>query len=278
MKKSNLKISQRFYLVSKLFSKMKTFYFPATLALLAFGCKKNSVDATAIPTNGLVAYYPLDVNAGDSSGNNNNGSIIGNVTIAYNRKGQQHSALSFGGIDAIGYIKIPTSPSMNLTNSLTVSLWYKLNSYRGENNTGYKDNNGFNVMIGKEGDRDGYYMGLSNDLTAGEQKILFGNYVSSGKKLSANGSPDGNSFDNLDKWMHLAMVIDGSGAKIFVNGKLVSQASGTPDFSSANNRNLYIGTMWANGTSWYPFNGLLDDVRIYNRVLSQNEITALYNE
>ena len=72
-----------------------------------------------IPTNGLVAYYPFNGNAKDSSGNGNNGSVNG-ATLTTDRFGNCNSAYLFDGVS--NYISLPTSKLINL-NTYSYSLW-----------------------------------------------------------------------------------------------------------------------------------------------------------
>jgi hypothetical protein len=75
-------------------------------------------------------------------------------------------------------------------------------------------------------------------------------------------------------WQHVAVTYDGATWSFYLTGKL--GASSTAASAPAAGTNLYLGyTPW--GTAYYPFGGLIDDVRIYNRVLSAAEVSALYN-
>ena len=74
-----------------------------------------------IPTENLVAYYPLDMNADDASDNGSDGIILGNITSASNRFGEQDKALVFDG--ETSYIDIPSNPILNISQEITISVW-----------------------------------------------------------------------------------------------------------------------------------------------------------
>lgn len=236
------------------------------------------IKVNPIPTNGLVAYYPFNGNANDESGNKNNGVVNQGVALSTDRKSNKDKAYSFGGVDKIGYIKVANSASMVLNKTLSISMWYKLNSYYGVDGYANPNQNGYHVMIGKEGYRDGFYMGVGNDATAKKQNVNFNNNIGFNSNFSLVGNPTGTNSENLNKWIHAVAVIDGINAKLYINGTLVKTMTIAPNFSSSNSKNLYIGTMWALSTTWYPFNGSIDDIRIYNRSLSNAEILALSKE
>ena len=86
--------------------------------------------------------------------------------------------------------------------------------------------------------------------------------------------PQSASAVNDNRWHYVVGVRNGSIAKLYIDGKLEdsTQLSGTPDMSAA--YNLTIGSDW-NG--YFPYNGSIDDVRIYNRALSATEVQQLYN-
>ena len=76
----------------------------------------------------------------------------------------------------------------------------------------------------------------------------------------------------LNKWTHIAFVYSTSHARLFIDGALVDERETSPDFTRMNLMNLYIGKF---SDYWYPFNGLIDEVRIYNRALTASEISSL---
>jgi hypothetical protein len=92
---------------------------------------------------GLVAYYPFNGNANDQSGNNNN-PVFNNATLTTDRLGNPASAYHFNGTD--NYMKVLNSPSINLTNKMSISVWVKP--------TGFYTGTCHNNMLLMKGDAD----------------------------------------------------------------------------------------------------------------------------
>src|SRR5438105_2717537 len=74
-------------------------------------------------TNGLVAYYPFNGNASDASGNGNDGTVSG-ASLASDRFGNPNAAYHFAGDG--GHISLASSASLNITSSLTLTLWINI--------------------------------------------------------------------------------------------------------------------------------------------------------
>ena len=80
----------------------------------------------------------------------------------------------------------------------------------------------------------------------------------------------------MNTWSHVAFVSDGANTTIYVNGVVVK--SGALTLNAGNTTGEFIGSSSSNGSSpTSPFNGLLDDVRVYNRALSPAEIKDIYD-
>ena len=231
-----------------------------------------------VPTNGLVAYYGLDGNTNDGSGNGNNLTSTGTTSSVADRKNQPLKATSYGGNTSVGYQSASNSTSLQFTTGFSVSLWYKIPSYAGMDGYRRQNANGYQVLVAKEGDRSGFSIGVSNDVVNNKQSINFTNNPSSGvNNFNVTASPDGTSASNLNKWIHLVVTAGDGNAKIFIDGVLKNTASvSSINFSGMNSKNLFLGTMQALGTYWYPYSGALDEVRIYNRALSDTEVQTLY--
>jgi len=198
---------------------------------------------------GLVAYYPFNGNANDESGNNNNGTVYG-ATLTVDRKGNPDKAFLFDGDD--DYIEIKHSASLNLSKQFSISFWVKL-----ETSGPYY----FPYHIIEK--HPGWGIGQrENDINWGI-------------------TTDGGYFHafvltfEYDKYYHLVMVYDGFTLSTFCNGalKVSTPANG---ILVQNTNNVYISRYNFGGD--YFFDGILDDFRIYNRSLNQQEITALYIE
>ena len=219
-------------------------------------------DATDDITDGLVAYYPFNGNANDESGNDNNGTPMSNVTLTTGVGGDSNGAYLFGGYDNPGHISIPNSESLALSNAATISAYVKPTSWVSENGYGSRvESGGVMCFFAKSHDRTGMVFFVSGS----DEGI--NNFAScSNNTLDINYQSQGNY---LNKWTHIAYVFTGSKVLLYVDGKQVAEKDYTPDFSTMNAQSLYLGKF---RDSWYPFNGAIDEVRIYNRALSSSEI------
>jgi len=200
--------------------------------------------------NGLVLYLTGNAGAGkimhDCSPMGNNGRIHGATWT----QGKFGKALSFDGVD--DYVEIPDSASLDITDAITIEAWVKP---RGS----YADLE-FPTIVRKEGAyalRFGHSTGNLNGIVWIGGSVVYSNSIE-------------NAWDTT-KWTHFAFVYDGQYLRLYRNG--VEAASpkaytGTIDVSA---NNLGIG---ATGEGNYLFNGIIDEVRIYNRALSEEEIRA----
>ena len=234
---------------------------------------------TLIPTSGLIAYYSFDGSISDVSGNNNNLTATGTTSSVSDRKNQPLKARGYGGNTSIGYQTANNSVSFAFTTGMSVSLWYKLPSYAGMDGYRQQNANGYQILIAKEGDRSGFYIGISNDATNNKQAVNFTNNPSNGvSNFNISANPDGTAVSNLNKWIHLVATAGNGNVKIYFDGILKNTVSVSNfDFSGINSRNLFVGTMYALGTIWYPYSGSLDEVRMFNRALTDAEVQSIYN-
>ena len=221
----------------------------------------------SIPILGMIAYYPFNGNANDESGYGNHGILQGNAPqLTTDRFGNENSAYLFGGYNNKGWIKVPNSNSLQLNNSMTISFCMFLNGYDGMNGWGsYVDNGNF-AIICKDGDNSGFNTCL-NRHEDGRLNI---------HSFNSNGCYDINTYQDyqLGQWMHCVVTIENTVSKLYINGMLQQDSiKNQADFSNANNRDMYIGIMYG---FWYPFNGKIDDIVLYNRALTQQEVHLLF--
>lgn len=216
--------------------------------------------------NGLVAYYPFNGNALDSSGHNNNPSF-NNATLTTDRFGNANSAYSFNGSSS--YMQIPASPTLDTGSALTVSYWVKPNAfYMGQCTENYV------LSKGLESGND-YELSFGNQAYGAANGI---NFCSTATDTSHEGFY-GIGVDGLlptihtGQWYHVLFTNNGKVSNMYVNGTLVASNAATVTF---NNNDIYLGRYTSIASTPYWLNGVLDDIRIYNRALSSNEVTALY--
>ncbi|MDB0031590.1 hypothetical protein N9E34_08985, partial [Opitutales bacterium] len=203
--------------------------------------------------NGLVGWWKFDETNGtvayDSSGNGNDGNLTGGPTWATGKIG---GALSFANANA--FVNCGKGESLDLSGRATISSWIMANT--GAPNGG---------ILGK---RDAYAIywdaGYESFPGAGVQSIIASsNYVEWG-----HGA---NTFTS-NIWSHILYLLEDSKEMFFIDGDLVKESNIERSIPSSN-LNFIIGKL----DSYERFNGLIDDVRIYDRALSAAEVQALYN-
>lgn len=217
--------------------------------------------------DGLVAWYPLDGNANDLSGNNNHG-IVNGATPTTDRFGNVNSAMNFAGIANPQTIFVPNSPSLNFSNQASISLWVHMNSYYGMNNFGAPVTLGTHVLWSKD-DAGGFYGSVTGQ---------------SSSKFLVHTSPNGTGnpieaeeivpCSSTQEWIHLVFVFYPYETRIYANGVMIQRNYGVNLFNNSQNKDLWFGRHKA---FWYPLNGKLDDIRIYNRPLTEDEVHVLYS-
>lgn len=205
------------------------------------------------PTNGLVAYYPFNGNAGDASGTGNNGTAYGGTSFVTGKVGQ---AISLDGVN--GYVAVNDSSSLNLTN-FTVAMWVNLNNLPASNQF-------FALAVKTVSDMNENYELLVGYPSSGSIHFPF-KWTDGTRTVDSTGTQL-----TAGVWKHVVLTYDGTSAKVYIDGTLntTKTYSKTP---AVNSGQLIIGN--EAGMSRYT-NGMIDEVRIYNRALSQSEVTSLY--
>ena len=213
------------------------------------------VNAEAGPiTDGLVGWWKLDeasgLTAADSSGSNNDGTL-NNMAGTEWTTGQNDGALEFYGSN--DYVAVSNSASLQLTSALTIAGWIKADSW----------DSGTDVdIIARKGEGSPNNYQLS---------------VADGRATLYLDDSDGNGFRgdtalNTGQWYHIAGTWDGTTVRIYLNGVLDNDP---PDSRTGtigtDTRPVYIGGR--SGTDL--LDGILDDIRIYNRALGSDEIAQL---
>ena len=223
----------------------KIIYF---LLLVSF---QNLIFAQA-PTNGLVAYYPFNGNANDAVGTNH-GAVNG-ATLTTDRKGNALNAYSFNG--GSNYIQIPHSNTFNITGVITISVWINSNSISSQR------------IIDKTtvGGSDAWMADLRPN---GQIRFIVANAGSNGQTQAQSDAV----FTNNNQWYHFVVTYDNNNVRFYKDGLIINTKIQTG--SSINNSNpLRFGANSLLNGDW--FNGKLDDIRIYNRALTDTEVQQLY--
>lgn len=224
------------------------------LCAIAFSTILFTGSASASLWDGLVAYYPFNGNANDESGNGNDGTVYG-ATLTEDRFGNVDSAYTFDGND---YISVPDSTVFPVSsNPFTIAAWVEFSSY--------STDGGYYLM----GQSDG---GGNNNkwiFFLGNNGISFISYPAPGSHWIGLGS---SSFQ-LNTWYHVAIRDDGSILTAFVDGSPIGTASARAIGDASNP--FFMGTA-EGGHPGRVFRGSMDDVRLYDRALSEGEIGVLH--
>ncbi|MBL7188618.1 MAG: LamG domain-containing protein [Phycisphaerae bacterium] len=210
-------------------------------------------------TEGLVGYWPLDGNGDDASGNGNHGVVTGNVTPTTDRFGNQDSAMSFPG-NTSAYIDLGQPPSLLIKGAMSVTAWVRAETL---SQTGR--------IIAKQGPASARSWGLNLEVD-GYARFDIG--VNPTDRFRADSEPL--TFGS-NEWFHLAGVFrPGESVDLYVNGELVkSEATSLTTQWIENNLSINIGRRPQPGTPW---NGDIDEVRMYNRSLSDEEVMSVMNQ
>ena len=224
---------------------MKTMLLTAVLGL-CFLNFKTQAQLSDLVTNGLIAYYPLNGNAFDQSGNGNNGTVFG-ATLTSDRFGNPGMAYQFNGTN--DYISANVSNLPTGSAARTVSLWAKSNPPKV---------NGEELLWWGTALNDQAFQVFNNGIDWHAGGYGGGDDLDSGVLVDTN-------------WHSLIVSYDGSTMAMSIDGiqrQSQSLVMSTP-FSTVN-----IGSTMGGGPAF--FSGAINEVRIYNRVLSSNDVSELY--
>jgi hypothetical protein len=206
--------------------------------------------------NGLVGYWKFDEEngtiAGDSSGNNNNGTLQnGPIWV----DGKFGNALSFDGIN--DYVEVPDNSTLHVSSGLTIEAWVKFGGLTGDHQVvvtkWYPDLNGYTLEFQPDGLTPQFVITVSGFRTVVSSIII-----------------------SFDSWTQIVGTYDGTTEKIYVNGSL----TGSQEINGSiitGNQLLCIGSHSPSNPSdrnW--FKGAIDNIMIYNKALTAEEIALHY--
>ena len=216
-------------------------------------------DVWNFTTGSLVALWKLDEASGstvkDSAGDNN-GTLIGNPQWRP-EAGKVNGALMFGGKGT--YINIGRDSDFDITDQITVSAWIKVNQFDRE----------WQAVIAK-GDSAWRIQRNQN-----EDSLEF---ACSGLKIPS-GVPWGNLLGkrsvNDGQWHHIAGIYDGKKMYLIIDGDVDASQPASGRINK-NNAPVYIGNNAERNARFW--NGMIDDVRVYNYALTKEEVEAFSNQ
>lgn len=205
--------------------------------------------------DGTIAY--------DSSGNYNNGTI----TLASWTNGVNGSALLFNNEgEENEYVSISDDESLDLSNDGSVEAWVKINSFQD-----------FAGIVHK-----GSLASFSDEAYTLQfwdsgRNILFSFVNDAG----GYGEVESNQNLNTDEWYHLVGTWDSSAIKLYINGELDNEETNIAGSARNTDGSIQIGTQLTEnypGYGYFGFDGIIDQVAIYNTALTATEISNHYNE
>ncbi len=227
---------------------------PYALSARARDAAGNSADAVSIGVTvenagGPVAAWAFDegagTSAGDATGNGHTGAVTG---AAWTVSGRHGGALSFDGLDDA--VVVPEDGTFQLGSTLTVSAWvYRLASAAG-----------WWPVVQKEPD---VFLLHAGSPSGGAVAAVTANGGCCASAFAPSVAP-------ADTWTHLAMTYDGAQVTLYLNGVSAASAPASGPVAATASP-LWIGN---NAYAGEAFRGSIDDVRIYDRVLSPAEIAA----
>jgi len=201
----------------------------------------------------LVAHWKLDEGSGttavDATGNGHDGELIGNPEWV---TGYFGGGLKFAG--SPDKVDVPNSAELNPENEFTVSVW----AYLDPGGSGHRSP----ITSRDDYPQRGYIIYCTPENT---WQFWTGN--SAGGWDSAGSPPVA-----LGEWTHVAATYSNGEKKLYVNGELAGESSATMPLNTA--QVLRIGAGATEGNGNYFFVGTIDDVRLYNHVLTEDDIKA----
>ena len=207
-----------------------------------------------VPENGLVAFFPLDENLTDMCGN-----LLamtwGSVKVVAGHKDGSRCAHFLGTTNS--YIVVTYSDLLQM-DEWAINLWfYYDNSY---------DKKGVLMQMGRA-DVPGSFL-------IGTNLVRFVNQKGVAQYAPLYDRED--KFPTATEWHIITTSVKGTQVAIHLDGKLQFKGSLSAAYVNEVTSHMIIGASRWDGTTNMLFNGLIDDVRIYNRILTDEEVRVLY--
>ncbi|MBI5021481.1 MAG: LamG domain-containing protein [Ignavibacteriales bacterium] len=218
-------------------------------------------------SRGLVLFLPFDGDIQDKS-NYRNQAHSNNAAYTADAHGTPESAYLFNGSN--NYITVSNSSSLNPTKQITLSFWLRLDSIQ----SNYTD------IFAKGGPVYGYFQNRQYNL-AGKQNInlWYPQFKSAGDGKGQQELDSNEKSFNVGEWTYFTFIVDriNHKMKMYVDGVLLKEIFDSYSTFNINSYPLLIGSSLEQLYEHTPLKGAIDEFRIYNRVLSNKEIHALFN-
>jgi hypothetical protein len=217
-----------------------------------------------VPSNGLVGWWPFNGNANDESGNGNNGTVNG-ATLTADRFGVANKAYSFDGVS--NEIVVPHDVTLNSL-PISISLWFRTSISQANK-----------MLVNKYvcQSQNGYSFRLNNN----KPSAFYFSNGQSNNYLSLDAVSTNFQSLNDDIWHNGILIVESDSSKLYIDGNLIHSDAVIGSLTVTNtNTDLRFGNYpqgVCTGPQNFYYSGLIDDIGIWNRALTQDEITALYN-
>ncbi len=246
-------------------SEIKTLYNAGESKINA---SQNSIGGSSL-NNGLVGIWSfnskdLSDKVYDRSGNGHDGYFIGGATSSAKKIGKVGQAINFDGVNDSVLVAHSSLLDLDMTETATFSFWINKTSASATAGPIYKRTSG----------SPGYSIDI---LTTGAVSFSIGDLFSNNNRVGYETS----STMNLNQWYHVVVTYDGSitstGIKIYFDGVLQPMTNAFDNYGGGSSSNGFDFSLGARETGTARLlDGKMDEVRMYNRVLSDSEIKQLY--
>jgi hypothetical protein len=208
---------------------------------------------------GLIGYWAFDDGSGtraqDGSPNKNHGTLMGNPQWVPGKVGM---ALKFDGVD--DWVEVPHAAVLTVNKEVTVAAWINTSRY-----TGGPGGGEWQAILAKSNDPRSYSFYTYTDGTLHFSTTSGGAYVGS----------NSTGIVPLNEWVHVAAMVVGGTHRYYINGQPAGEGGGGIVLpGSADTASVMIGVTHEGSNE---FLGMIDEVRIYNRALTPNQVLDLFN-
>lgn len=225
-------------------------------------CNSNLVYLT--PPTGLISYYRFDGNANDLGPGGNSG-VVNNLTPSTDRFGNPNRAYLFSGSSSC--VDVGIANTLNPTSELTICLWIKYNG-----GSSWRDIVSRWDVVNGVNERT-YSLGI---LQSNRLRFVISR---DGTDAGSTSIVDTALISVTGNWIHIAATWDGSTMRLFKNGNEIATGLVNGMRRSPNTRTGIGATLGRPGDPAISFFvGTIDDLRFYDRALTQQDIQTLYAE
>ena len=244
---------------------MKKIFLTLTLVLFIIPIGISQDLPSYVPTDGLVAYYPFNGNANDESGNGKNGTVDG-ANLTSGRFDNETSSYSFDGED--DWIDFIEHPNLKIKNSLTYSAWINIE--------------GMTNFMGIIGTGEGTVLTKTSSMLMVNTDYNLVFEIGNGSERKT--ITDVEKILDQNNWYHVVGTFnsDDGFIKLYLDGLLVESldtniSSLLTDIPDSDNRfKIGVRDLYNSGYTYGYFKGKIDDVGIWNRALTEQEIQNLH--